>query len=144
MISRVYAAGALPCESGREAACDRSQEEMVPIAEKFVKLGYRIYATSGTCRTFQQHGIPCEKIRKAEDQVPNILDLVLEHELDLIIDIPETGIHAAKDGFKIRRMAVETGVYVISAVDTASALADALLGPELHAKPVDIGVIQNR
>lgn len=123
---------------------DRSQEEMVPIAEKFVKLGYRIYATSGTCRTFQQHGIPCEKIRKAEDQVPNILDLVLEHELDLIIDIPETGIHAAKDGFKIRRMAVETGVYVISAVDTASALADALLGPELHAKPVDIGVIQNR
>ena len=123
---------------------DRSQEEMVPIAKKFIDLGYQIYATSGTCKTFQENGVSCEMVRKAEAPSPNILDLVLSHDLDLVIDIPETGIHSARDGFKIRRIAVETGVHVLSAVDTAKALADALSHPVNHAQPVDIGCIQNR
>ena len=65
-------------------------------------------------------------------------------DLDLIIDIPETGIHASHDGFRIRRLAVETGVYVISAVDTARALSDALSYPVGFQEPVDTGIIQNR
>lgn len=123
---------------------DRSQEEMVPVAKKFAALGYQIYATAGTCRTFRKHGVLCEEIRKAEAASPNILDLVMEHDLDLIIDIPETGIHASRDGFRIRRLAVETGVYVISAVDTARALSDALSYPVGFQDPVDTGIIQNR
>ncbi len=123
---------------------DRSQEEMVPIAKKFMNLGYQIFATGGTCKTFQSNGISCEMIRKAEEPSPNILDLVLSHDLDLVIDIPGTGIHSARDGFKIRRIAVETGVTVLSAVDTAKALADALSHPIHQAQPVDIGCIQNR
>ena len=71
----------------------------------------------------------------------NILDLVLAHDLDLIVDIPEEGITSSRDGFAIRRLAVETGVHVISAVDTAAALAEALAFREERRSLVDVAEI---
>ena len=105
---------------------DEDKEEMIPVAKRFEKMGFRIYATRGTSQSLMSAGIRCFQIRKAEQESPNIMDLILGHALDLIIDIPGNGIKGAKDGFSIRRSAVETGVHVITAVDTARALAEAL------------------
>ena len=105
---------------------DEDKEEMIPVAKRFEKMGFRIYATRGTSKSLMSAGIRCFQIRKAEQESPNIMDLILGHALDLIIDIPGNGIKGAKDGFSIRRSAVETGVHVITAVDTARALAEAL------------------
>ncbi len=105
---------------------DADKEEMAETARRYEKLGYRIFATRGTAKALTAAGIPCLQIRKAEQESPNIMDLVLGHQLDLIIDIPGDGLQGAKDGFAIRRCAVETGVHVITAADTARALAEAL------------------
>ena len=66
------------------------------------------------------------RIRKLEQESPNILDLVLGHQIDLIIDIPAQGAERSHDGFIIRRNAIETGVNVLTSLDTANAVADCL------------------
>ncbi len=114
---------------------DAAKEEMIPVAQRFARMGYRIFATRGTFQALQEGGVPCLQVRKAEQESPNILDLVLGHELDLVIDIPEEGAEASRDGFQIRRCAVETGVHVITAVDTAKALVLSLE----DEKPGDTG-----
>ena len=105
---------------------DEDKEEILPIAGRFAALGYRIFATRGSWKALRRGGIDCHMVRKLEQESPNILDLVLGHELDLIIDTPGDGAGASRDGFEIRRNAVETGVYVLTAIDTARALAEAL------------------
>jgi len=105
---------------------DADQEEMAQVAKRYEALGYRIFATRGTARAFRALGVRCSEVRKAEQESPNIMDLVLGHELDLIVDIPEDGLKGAGDGASIRRAAVETGVHVLTAADTARALAEAL------------------
>lgn len=105
---------------------DEDKEEILPIAGRFAALGYSIFATRGSWKALRKGGIDCHMVRKLEQESPNILDLVLGHELDLIIDTPGDGAGASRDGFEIRRNAVETGVYVLTAIDTARALAEAL------------------
>ena len=105
---------------------DEDKEEILPIAGRFAALGYRIFATRGSWKALRKGGIDCHMVRKLEQESPNILDLVLGHELDLIVDTPGDGAGASRDGFEIRRNAVETGVYVLTAIDTARALAEAL------------------
>ena len=95
------------------------QEEAVDIARRFANVGYQIFATKGTARTLNEHGVKAFEIRKLEQESPNILDLVLGHQIDLIIDIPAQGAERSHDGFVIRRNAIETGVNVLTALDTA-------------------------
>ena len=123
---------------------DSAQEEMVPVARTFASEGYEIYATAGTWHTLHDAGIPCTLVRKLEEPSPNILDLVLEHRLDVIIDVPEEGLTASRGGFRMRRTAVETGVHVISSADTARALAEALSRREEEPSLIDISSIGNR
>lgn len=66
------------------------------------------------------------EVRKAEEETPNILDLILEHEIDLVIDTPHQGAEHCHDGFLIRRYAIETGVNVLTSIDTANALVSSL------------------
>ena len=121
---------------------DQDQQEAVPIAEAFAQLGYQIYATRGTAQTFLQAGIPVRTINKLEQPSPNLMDLILEHELDLIIDIPSQGAEHAGDGFLIRRNAIETGVHVLTSLDTARALAESLRrAGTSRLWPIDIGKI---
>ena len=121
---------------------DQDQQEAVPIAEAFAQLGYEIYATRGTAQTFLQAGIPVRTINKLEQPSPNLMDLILEHELDLIIDIPSQGAEHAGDGFLIRRNAIETGVHVLTSLDTARALAESLRrAGTSRLWPIDIGKI---
>ena len=64
--------------------------------------------------------------RKIEQESPNILDLILGHLIDLVIDTPSQGVEHSRDGFVIRRNAIETGVNVLTAIDTAKAPVDSL------------------
>ena len=105
---------------------DSDKEEMLDIAARFKAQGYRIFCTSGTAKYFNEHGVKVIPVRKIEQESPNLLDLILGHEIDLVIDIPAQGAERSHDGFIIRRNAIETGVTVLTAVDTARALVTSM------------------
>ena len=119
------------------------QEEAVDIARRFANVGYQIFATKGTAITLNEHGVKAFEIRKLEQESPNILDLVLGHQIDLIIDIPAQGAERSHDGFVIRRNAIETGVNVLTALDTARALVTSLENRAKELTLVDIATVKN-
>lgn len=106
--------------------CDENKGEISPIAKGFHQLGYEIYATKGTAKVLSENDIPVQEINKIEDESPNLMDLILSHHIDLIIDTPPKGAGRERDGFLIRRVAIETGVSVLTALDTAAALLRSL------------------
>ena len=105
---------------------DEDKPEAVEIAKRFEALGYNIYATKGTARALMDAEVQVRLTRKVEQESPNILDLILGHEIDLVIDTPSQGVEHSHDGFVIRRHAIETGVNVLTAIDTAKALVTSL------------------
>ena len=105
---------------------DEDKAEAVEIAKRFEALGYRIYATKGTARALLEADVSVRLTRKLEQESPNILDLILGHQIDLVIDTPSQGVEHSHDGFIIRRNAIETGVNVLTAIDTAKALVTSL------------------
>ncbi len=105
---------------------DADKEEAVSVAQRFSALGYTIYSTRHTCKYLQEHGVMAKRVNKIEEARPNLLDLILGHQIDLIIDTPSQGIERSKDGFVIRRHAVETGVTCLTSLDTANALLTSL------------------
>ena len=119
------------------------QENAVEIARRFQKVGYRIFATRGTARTLNAHGVKALTVRKLEQESPNILDLILGHEIDLVIDIPQQGAERSRDGFVIRRNAIETGVHVLTSLDTAEALATSLENRAKELTLIDIATVKN-
>ncbi len=105
---------------------DEDQPEAVEIGRRFADIGYHIFATSGTARALNDAGVKATPVRKIEQESPNLLDLILGHKIDLVIDIPAQGAEHSRDGFVIRRNAIETGVNVLTAIDTARALITSL------------------
>ena len=105
---------------------DEDKPEAVEIAKRFEALGYNIYATKGTARALMEADVQVRMTRKLEQESPNILDLILGHQIDLVIDTPSQGVEHSHDGFVIRRNAIETGVNVLTAIDTAKALVTSL------------------
>ncbi len=111
---------------------DEDHEEVVPIARRFEALGYRIYATRGTAKVLKENGIKAIRTNKLEQPAPNLMDLILGHKIDVVIDTPPQGVEHQKDGFVIRRNAIETGVNVLTSLDTAEALVTSLENTDLH------------
>lgn len=105
---------------------ENDKKEAAKIGRRFAWLGYKIYATTGTAAALKAAGVEVEEVNKVEQGSPNLLDLILGHEIDLVIDTPHQGAEHAKDGFVIRRNAIETGVNVLTAIDTAKALVSSL------------------
>ena len=103
---------------------DSDKAELVPIAARFAAIGYTIYATRSTADALMAGGVPAIKIKKISDGSPNALDLILDGEVDLVIDTPTQGhgMDKTRDGFLIRRNAIETGVTCLTSLDTAKAL----------------------
>ena len=124
---------------------DEDQQEVVPIARRFEALGYRIYATRGTARVLKENGIKAIRTNKLEQPAPNLMDLILGHKIDVVIDTPPQGVEHQKDGFVIRRNAIETGVNVLTSLDTAEALVTSLENTDLHHLTlIDIATIADR
>lgn len=105
---------------------DEDKPEAAEIGRRFEALGYRIFATEGTSETLKEAGVKSITVNKIEQASPNLLDLILGHEIDLVIDTPPQGADHSRDGFTIRRNAIETGVTVLTAMDTARALVTSL------------------
>ena len=122
---------------------DEDKEEAAAVAKRFEELGYRIFATRGTAKYLHDHGVRVLSVPKLEQESPNILDLVLGHEIDLVIDIPSQGAERSRDGFIIRRNAIETGVTVLTAIDTATALATSLENRAKELTLIDIATVEN-
>ena len=123
---------------------DADKPEAVGVAKRFEKLGYKIYATRSTAKYLQEHGVNALRVNKISQESPNVMDLILGHKIDLVIDTPTQGNgDKSRDGFLIRRNAIETGVYCITAMDTANALAHSLETASEKKTPVDIAKVKN-
>jgi carbamoyl-phosphate synthase large subunit len=121
---------------------DADKPEALEVAKRFEKLGYTIYATRSTAKYLQNGGVECRQVNKITQESPNVMDLILGHKIDLVIDTPTQG-HGDKtrDGFLIRRNAIETGINCITAMDTAVALATSLESATTEYTLVDVAKI---
>lgn len=121
---------------------DDDKQEAVEIGRRFEAIGYHIFATAGTAEALREAGVKATPVRKIEQESPNLLDLILGHKIDLVIDIPAQGAEHSKDGFVIRRNAIETGVNVLTAIDTAEALITSLENTDIKKLTlIDIATI---
>ena len=124
---------------------DSDKLEAVDIARRFEAIGYRIFATRSTAKVLREHGVNAMRINKIESESPNLMDLILGHEIDLVIDTPSPGVGHSKDGFLIRRCAIETGVNVLTSLDTATALITSLENNHIqNLTLIDIAQIASR
>ena len=125
---------------------DADKGEAVEIGRRFEKLGYTIYATRSTAAVLKDAGIRARKVNKIQQESPTVMDLILGHRIDLVIDTPTQGRDKSRDGFLIRRTAIETGVNCITAMDTARALVTSLENAEKQEDLtlVDIAAIATR
>ena len=105
---------------------DADKPEAVEIGRRFEKLGYTIYATRSTAAALNEAGVKARKVNKISQESPTVMDLLLGHKIDLVIDTPTQGRDKTRDGFLIRRTAIETGIHCITAMDTANALVTSL------------------
>ena len=121
---------------------DADKQEVVPLAQRFEKLGYEVYATRSTADVLRQNGVDAIKVNKIHQEAPTVMDLLLEHKIDIVIDTPTQGRDKNRDGFLIRRTSIETGVNCFTSLDTVDALLTSL---ESNAKEnltlVDIATI---
>ena len=109
---------------------DADKGEAIEIGRRFEKLGYTIYATRSTAAALNDAGVKARKVNKISQESPTVMDLILGHKIDLVIDTPTQGRDKTRDGFLIRRTSIETGVNVITAMDTARALVTSLENQE--------------
>ncbi len=123
---------------------DSDKPDTVELAGRFKKLGYTIFATGGTARYLVANGVFAIPINKVEQESPNLLDLILDHHIDLVIDTPSNGNVKSHDGFIIRRHAIETGITVLTSLDTADALLTSLENQEERLTVVDVAALKQQ
>lgn len=122
---------------------DSDKLDAVEVGRRFKALGYEIFATKNTARVLNQNGVLAIPINKIEQEAPTLMDLLLEHQIDLVIDTPSNGLEKSKDGFLIRRVSIETGVTCLTSLDTANALLTSLESEKEKAmKVIDIAKIK--
>jgi carbamoyl-phosphate synthase large subunit len=117
---------------------DGFKQEALPIALEFSRLGFDIYATSGTAHVLNQHFIAASVVGKIKDKSPDIPDLLKSGKICYIVNTPTKGRMHERDGFKIRRLAVELDIPCFTSIDTAAAVVKAL---KLNRTEKDMEVI---
>jgi carbamoyl-phosphate synthase large subunit len=124
----LVAAGLAPARSGKilVTVADKDKPEVVPIIEGFHWLGYDLVATSGTAALIRSLGIDVAEIRKLAEGSQDILKLIRSGECAAVINTPTLGKTVDRDGFLIRRAAVEARVPCLTSLDTALAVVTAL------------------
>ena len=121
---------------------DADKGEAIEIGRRFEKLGYTIYATRSTAAALNDAGVRARKVNKISQESPTVMDLILGHKIDLVIDTPTQGRDKTRDGFLIRRTSIETGVNVITAMDTARALVTSLENQESNEQLTLVDIAQ--
>ena len=123
---------------------DADKGEAIEIGQRFEKLGYTIYATRSTCNALKEAGVHARQVNKISQESPTVMDLILGHKIDLVIDTPTQGRDKTRDGFLIRRTAIETGVNCITAMDTARALVTSMEHKMDQFTLIDVASIKSR
>ncbi len=116
---------------------DSDKTELLDIAEQFEKLGFTLWATGRTANMLNMHGIATNAVKKIDEGSPNILDLISSGKIKLVINTPTRGRQPERDGFKIRRKAVEMSIPCLTSLDTARAVLDCI---ELENSGADLEV----
>lgn len=101
---------------------DKDKEEFLLIAKSLVKHGSTLFATKGTQKFLAENGVESTLVNRIGEQSPNITDVLKNREVDLLINTPTKANDAQRDGFKMRRMAIEYGVDVLTSLDTINAI----------------------
>ena len=109
---------------------DKDKQEMLPIAQKFYLKGFGIYATKGTAKFLADNGLKVETVEKLWEGANSIIDLIEHGKINFVINTPTKGKVANRDGFKIRRMAVECKIPCFTSLDTVNALYEAIENEE--------------
>ena len=117
---------------------DADKGEAIEIARRFEKLGYIIYATRSTAAALREAGVKARQVNKINQESPTVMDLILGHRIDLVIDTPTQGRDKSRDGFLNRRTAIETGVNCLTSLDTARALVGSLETKSNELSLIDI------
>lgn len=104
---------------------ESAKEEFLPIAKQYYMFGYDLYATEGTYTFLKEHDVPVSLVNRIDAKTNTLFDLMLTDTVDLVIDIP-TRNDNLRDGFLIRRFAVEAGIPIFTSLDTAQALITSL------------------
>ena len=124
---------------------DADKYEAISIGKRFEKLGYEIYATRSTCKVLNDNGVHAIKVNKLNQESPTVIDLILEHKIDIVVDTPTQGRDKTRDGFMIRRLSIETGVNCFTALDTVNALLTSLENDEKdNLSLIDIATVKSR
>lgn len=100
---------------------NHDKEEFLEIAKELGMLGYSFIATSGTAKILEKAGLAVKEVLKISEGKPNILDVIRNREVDIVINTPTKGNDSHRDGFIIRRMAIEKNIQVITSLDTIKA-----------------------
>jgi carbamoyl-phosphate synthase large subunit len=106
---------------------DSDKEEFLHISKKLNDLGYEAYATEGTYEFLKSNDVSTIKVEKLENGSEEILDLMQKGYVDFVVNTPTLGNNSKKDGFKIRRVAVENGIDIFTSLDTISLFSDILV-----------------
>ena len=101
---------------------DKDKEEFLPIAKSLVKHGSTLFATKGTQKFLAENGVESILVNRIGEESPNINDVLKNREVDLLINTPTKANDAQRDGFKMRRTAIEYGVDVLTSLDTINAI----------------------
>lgn len=117
---------------------DTDKPELLPLAEGFEKLGYVLFATGKTALYLNQHGIATNAVRKISEDAPNIIDLIEGGRIKLIINTPTRGRAPQRDGFKIRRKAVESSIPCLTSLDTAYGILNCM---QPGKEPQDMDIV---
>ncbi|KPU42327.1 carbamoyl-phosphate synthase large chain [Oxobacter pfennigii] len=107
------------------SVADNDKQDVIPVADKLHSLGYKLYGTSKTAYILNFNHVPCNVIDKI-GKSSRILDMIKNREFDIIINTPTKGREPERDGYRIRRMAVEKKIPMLTSIDTAAAIVNAL------------------
>ncbi len=124
---------------------DADKKDAISIGRRFEKLGYEIYATRSTAKVLNENGVHAIKVNKLSQEAPTVIDLILEHKIDIVVDTPTQGRDKTRDGFLIRRYAIETGVNCFTSLDTVNALLTSLESAKIEdLELIDIARVEKR
>jgi carbamoyl-phosphate synthase large subunit len=104
---------------------DRDKQAVIPVAQEFVQLGFRLLATAGTQKVLAEHGIPVEKVLKLHEGRPHVIDAIKNGQIQLIVNTPSGG-EAQQDAQKIRRTALAYKIPLVTTLAGAKATAAAI------------------
>ncbi len=140
--AQISADGSLPLQGSVVVTVhDRDKPAATPIVRRFHELGFEIVATEGTARYLRGRGVPCRSVLKVHEGRPNIIDLLLSGDIQLLLNTP-LGKHAQQDDYMIRRAAITRGVPYTTTLSAASAATDAIMA--LRSRTLSVRSLQER